>query len=84
MSLAIYIGLLGGLLVTIAFIPQVLKTWKTKKTGDISLAMFAIILLGNISWITYGVMIKDIPVILTNSGIFVLASTIVYFKVKYK
>lgn len=78
------LGMIAGTLTTVSFIPQVIKVWKTKKTRDISLAMFAILLTGSILWLIYGFMMKDIPLILTNIIIFLLGSIILYFKIMYK
>ena len=73
------IGLLAGTLCIIAFLPQVIKTWKTKLTRDISLLMYIIICIGNILWIIYGIFIMSLPVILTNAIILMLALTILIF-----
>ena len=79
-----YLGLLAGTLTTIAFFPQVIKTWKTKKTEDISLVMFLILCLGIFLWLVYGLIIKDLPLILANGITFLFASIILIFKIKYK
>lgn len=78
------IGLLAGTLTTISFLPQVIKTWKTKSTKDISLGMFLTFCTGSLLWIIYGTLVKDIPVVIANVATLSLASTILWFKVKYK
>jgi len=78
------IGLLAGTLTTIAFLPQVIKTWKTKSTKDISLGMFLTFCTGVLLWIIYGTLVKDIPVVIANVATLSLASTILWFKLKYK
>ena len=78
------IGLLAGTLTTIAFLPQVIKTWKTKSTKDISLGMFLTFCTGVLLWIIYGILVKDIPVVIANIATLSLASTILWFKLKYK
>ena len=78
------IGLLAGTLTTIAFLPQVIKTWKTKSTKDISLGMFLTFCTGVLLWIIYGTLVKDIPVVIANIATLSLASTILWFKLKYK
>ena len=42
MELVTAVGLLAGTLTTIAYVPQVVKSWRTGTTADISLTMFAI------------------------------------------
>ncbi len=79
-----WIGLLAGTLTTISFFPQMLKTWKTRSTKDISLEMFLLFCSGLLLWIIYGVFMKDIPVIMTNIATFILAFPILILKLKYK
>ncbi|EAZ94307.1 SemiSWEET transporter [Crocosphaera chwakensis] len=79
-----WIGLLAGTLTTISFFPQMLKTWKTRSTKDISLEMFLLFCSGLLLWIIYGLFMRDIPVIMTNIATFVLAFPILILKLKYK
>ena len=78
------IGFLAGILTTIAFIPQVIKVWKTKSTKDISLIMFIVLCTGIFLWLVYGILISSLPVILANIVTFILALIILIFKIKYK
>ncbi len=79
-----WIGLLAGTLTTISFFPQMLKTWKTRSTKDISLEMFLLFCSGLLLWIIYGLFLRDIPVIMTNVATFILAFPILVLKLKYK
>lgn len=78
------IGLVAGLLTTAAFIPQVIKTWRTKSAKDLSLIMFLLYCLGVLLWSIYGIMIDEFPVILWNIITLSLAAVILYFKLKFK
>ena len=78
------LGFSAAILTTTAFIPQVIKIWKTKSTRDISLGMFSMFCLGVFIWLIYGFIIHALPVILANAIIFILASIILIFKIKYK
>ena len=78
------LGLIAGTLTTIAFIPQVIKTWKTKSVDDVSLGMFLILCSGIVLWIVYGISIHDIPLIVANGVTFILAFTILCLKIRYK
>ena len=78
-----FIGLLAGGLTTIAFIPQVIKVWKTKSTHDISLAMFIMFWIGILFWLVYGIMIGSKSILIANSLTLILAGSILYFKYKY-
>ncbi|WP_107667963.1 SemiSWEET transporter [Cyanothece sp. BG0011] len=79
-----WIGLVAGTLTTISFFPQMLKTWKTRSTKDISLEMFLLFCSGLLLWIIYGLFMRDIPVIMTNVATFILAFPILILKLKYK
>lgn len=78
------LGFIAGSLTTTAFLPQVIKTWKTKSTKDISLEMFLILSIGIFLWLLYGIFIKSLPVIFANAITLILASIILFFKIRYK
>ena len=61
------LGFLAGTLTTLSFVPQVLKAWRTRSTGDLSLAMLVTFTGGVAVWLIYGVAIASVPVILTNA-----------------
>ncbi|MGL5193618.1 MAG: SemiSWEET transporter [Chroococcales cyanobacterium] len=78
------IGLLAGTLTTLAFVPQVLQTWKSKSTKDVSLKTFLMFCSGIFLWLIYGLFKQDIAIILANFITFILASIILGLKLKYK
>jgi MtN3 and saliva related transmembrane protein len=84
MESASTLGLVAGTLTTIAFLPQVHKTWKSRSAKDISFGMFALFSTGVFLWILYGISINAMPVIIANVVTFVLAMTILAFKIRYK
>ena len=84
MTLITNLGLLAALLTTIAFLPQLIKIWKTQKTGDISFIMYVILITGVFLWLVYGFLIKDLPLILANLVTLILASSVLFLKIKYK
>ena len=84
MDTANTLGLIAGTLTTLAFVPQVVKTWRTRSTHDISLGMFALFSTGLVLWLAYGVLIGSWPIVLTNVVTLALALTILFFKLRYK
>ena len=78
-----YFGYLAGFLTVISFLPQVIRTWRSRKTGDLSLGMFSLLVTASTLWIIYGIIIHDWPVILTNVGMVVLTGSIGVAKVRY-
>lgn len=82
-----YITLLGitaGVLTTIAYLPQLIKTWQSKSAGDISWSMLIILCIGIILWLVYGVLVHDLPILLANIVTFILASVILVLKIRYR
>lgn len=82
-ELVTLLGLTAGVLTTLSFVPQVVKTWKTRSTHDISLAMFAALCTGIFLWLVYGVLIRDIPVMAANALSLTLAGTILVLKIRH-
>lgn len=78
------LGLVAGGCTTIAFLPQVLKTWKSRSAKDLSLGMFSFFCFGVLLWLIYGIMVNDIPVIAANAMTLMLASTLLFFKLRFK
>lgn len=79
-----YMGLLGAFLSSVTFMPQVIRAWKTKSVGDLSMNMLLIVFISTIVWLIYAIPQMLIPVILANSIIFVLSLTLIYFKLTFK
>ncbi|HBG46710.1 MAG TPA: hypothetical protein DDW94_06930 [Deltaproteobacteria bacterium] len=78
------LGLLGGTLTTASFFPQVVKTWKTRSTKDVSLVMFLLLSVGIFIWIVYGIKIGSLPVVVANSISLVFSLIILTLKLIYK
>ncbi len=78
------IGVAAGTLTTIAFLPQVIKTWRTRSAKGLSLGMFSIFCTGVALWLVYGFLMNDVPIILANLVTLVLAITLLVFKFTFK
>lgn len=78
------LGWIAGTLTTIAFFPQLLKTWTTKSAKDVSLAMMITFCIGVFLWLLYGLTINAMPVVVTNSVTLILALLILILKIRYK
>jgi MtN3 and saliva related transmembrane protein len=84
MNLTQLLGLAAGTFTTVAFLPQVIKTWKSRSAKDLSLGMFLFFCLGVAMWLGYGVLVRDIPVIAANLLTLMLASVLLFFKLRFK
>lgn len=77
------LGLIAGAFTSFAMLPQVIQCWRTKSAHDVSLGTYILLVIGVCLWITYGVLVGDMPLIVANGVGLVLSSTIVYLKVRY-
>ena len=84
MTIETTLGLLAATLTTIAFVPQVVRAWRTRSTHDISLPMFLILAAGIMLWLVYGLLISDLPLIAANLVTLLLVLVILVFKLRYK
>jgi MtN3 and saliva related transmembrane protein len=78
------LGFAAGTLTTLAFMPQVLKSWKRRSVDDLSLGMLVAFNLGIILWIAYGVAIAALPIIATNVVTLTLTATLLALKVGHR
>ena len=76
------LGLAAGFCTSFALLPQVIKTWRTRSTGDISLGMFLVMALGLALWLIYGLIIGDAPLIAANTVTLLFAVVILFFKLR--
>ncbi len=77
------LGFVAGAVTTIAFVPQVVKVWRTRSTADISLWTFLALCIGIVLWLGYGFLIDDLPLLVANGITLVLAGNILVFKFRY-
>ena len=84
MDLVSVIGFAAAVLTTVAFVPQVIRAWRSRSTRDISLPMFLVLALGIILWLIYGVLIGDWPLIIANVVTLILVLMILFLKLRYK
>jgi MtN3 and saliva related transmembrane protein len=80
---AMALGLAAGTLTTAAFVPQLVKAWRSKSTGDLSWNMLIIFSTGVLLWLIYGIWIDSLPVILANAITLLLQTGILFLKIKY-
>lgn len=77
------IGYVGAFLTTVSFIPQAVKTIRTRDTSGISLGMYAVFTVGVGCWLGYGLALGSWPMILSNIVTLALSSTILALKLRY-
>ena len=67
-----FFGYFAAILTTVAFLPQLIKTLKTKKADDVSLVTLIMFIIGLLSWIIYGYKISSFPILVANLITFIL------------
>jgi MtN3 and saliva related transmembrane protein len=77
------IGSIAAVCTTAAFVPQVIRVWRLKRAEEISLSTFLVLSIGSLVWLTYGLLISSIPVVVANGVTFVLVLTIVSLKLMW-
>ena len=78
-----YLGLLAGALTTGSAFPQLIKSFKTKSTADLSIWFLIALLSGVTLWILYGVAMSDLPLVIANSVSFLPLSCTLFLKIKW-
>jgi MtN3 and saliva related transmembrane protein len=76
------LGFVAGTLTAVAFLPQVIKTWRTRSCTDLSMIMLLAQSTGVALWIVYGVAIGSLPVIMSNVVTLTLALLLLVFKLR--
>lgn len=82
-DVAAFLGFMAGTLTTVSFVPQLIKVYQSKSAKDISYRMFIIFILGVVTWISYGISINELPIIVTNSVTLLVATSILALKIRY-
>lgn len=77
-------GYVAGILTTLAFVPQVVLTFRTRSTGDVSLGMYLLLALGVGLWFVHGLGVDSLPVILANGLTLVLILSMVVMKCVFR
>jgi MtN3 and saliva related transmembrane protein len=77
------IGLVAACLTTSAFVPQLIKVWRSKSAKDVSLVMFIVFTLGIALWLLYGLIRNDPVIIIANVITFILALAILLLKLRF-
>lgn len=74
------LGLIAGTLTTLSFLPQVIRTLRTRHAGDLSAAWLLTFSLGTATWLVYGVLRSDVAVAAANGVTFALVLALVVAK----
>lgn len=76
-------GYVAATLTTLAFVPQAVKTIRSRDTRSISLGMYVVFTIGIGFWLLYGIALHSMPMILSNTVTLLLSGTILALKLKH-
>jgi len=79
-----YVGIAAGICTSVSLLPQLIKIIREKKADNISWIMLFILIAGLSMWVWYGILKKDLPILITNSFSLLVNMLIIYFTGKYK
>jgi MtN3 and saliva related transmembrane protein len=79
-----YLGYFAGALTVFSFLPQVVRAWRTRRTTDLSLATFAMLITASTLWMIYGAVNSDWPIVITNAGMVSLNGLLAVAKFRFK
>ncbi len=78
------IGYAAATLTTVSFVPQALKTFRTRDVSGISLGMYSLFAIGVALWLVYGVMLGEAPIYVANAITLALALAVLVMKLRYR
>jgi MtN3 and saliva related transmembrane protein len=84
MHLTTLLGFAAGTLTTVAFVPQVHKVWRSKRSDDLSWGMLLTFSAGVLLWLMYGLSLRAAPIIVANAVTLALLIAIIGLKVRYR
>jgi MtN3 and saliva related transmembrane protein len=76
------LGYIAALFATGSFVPQVIKTWRTRSAEDLSFLMLLTHVIGMLLWLAYGVMIGAAPVVVANTIAVLLDALLIGLKLR--
>ncbi|MBU0898683.1 MAG: SemiSWEET transporter [Nanoarchaeota archaeon] len=84
LGIIMWIGFMGGIMTAACVLPQFYKSWKTRKTKDISLPFYSVLTTGVFLWLLHGILVKDIPIIVANIFTFATVAGVLILKLTEK
>lgn len=78
------LGLIAGSLTSIASVPQLVKTMRSRHARDISIWQPVLLSIGVALWLMYGKLINDTPLMLANIIPLVCNVMLAFLKLRYR
>jgi len=84
MDFVTLLGLVAASMTTFSFLPQMMKIWQTKSAKDVSFLMLIFFNTGIFLWLIYGIILKQLPIILANAATLFFNLIILWLKIRYR
>src|SRR5262252_621223 len=78
------LGYIGAVLTTFSFLPQLIRTWRSRSSRDLSLVMLSLFCVGVGFWLVYGIRVRAWPVISANAVTLLLAGTVLGLAARFQ
>ena len=78
------LGYVAGFFSTLSFLPQVIKSVRCRSTRDPSWVMLGMMVTGSLLWSGYGLLVGQMPIVITNGVLFVLISALIGVKIRFR
>lgn len=78
----VFVGYIAGACTAVAQFPQAYKVIKTGETNSISLGMYVVMTFGVFCWLLYGVLLNNLPMILSNGVSLIPSLYILYITIR--
>lgn len=79
-----WVGMIAGLLTSVASVPQVIKTYRSRHARDLSIWQPLLLSVGIALWLIYGILIQDTPLILANITPLLCNLALTVMKVRFR
>jgi MtN3 and saliva related transmembrane protein len=79
-----YIGFAAGVITSLAALPQLVRTYRTKHARDISIWQPLLLVIGMLLWVIYGFALEDVPLIAANLFSLICYTLLIIMKICFR
>ena len=84
MNIVTSVGLIAGAITSLAAVPQVVRTYRTRHARDLSIWQPVLLVIGMLLWLIYGIFLRDLPLILANAFSILCYALLIFMKIYFK
>ncbi len=81
--MVLLLGFVAGTLTTAALVPQLVHAWRTRETKNLSLGFLIMVFSGISLWLAYGVLLRDVPIVLFNALSGCMVAALIALKLRH-